>query len=94
VGFAPGGGHALIPVVGDTLDRRKAEEVIEAYAPDVLYHATAYKHVPLMENHPLEALQNNIFGTETVTEQPGNRGQKICLYLHRQGRPTHQRHGG
>ena len=56
----------VIPIVGDILDRLKIEEVIRAYAPDVLYHAAAYKHVPLMEEHPLEAMQNNIFGTEIV----------------------------
>lgn len=56
----------VIPIVGDILDRLKMEEVIQVYAPDVLYHAAAYKHVPLMEEHPLEAMQNNIFGTEIV----------------------------
>jgi FlaA1/EpsC-like NDP-sugar epimerase len=56
----------VVPVVGDILDRRKVEEVITAYAPEVIYHAAAYKHVPLMEAHPLEAIENNVFGTETV----------------------------
>ncbi len=56
----------IVPVVGDIGDRRKVEETIDIHAPDVLYHAAAYKHVPLMEAHPLEAIQNNIFGTETV----------------------------
>jgi FlaA1/EpsC-like NDP-sugar epimerase len=56
----------VVPVVGDILDRRKVEEVITAYAPEVIYHAAAYKHVPLTEAHPLEAIQNNVFGTETV----------------------------
>ncbi len=56
----------VIPVVGDILDRPRVEEVIETYAPDVLYHAAAYKHVPLMEEHPLGAIQNNVFGTEVL----------------------------
>jgi FlaA1/EpsC-like NDP-sugar epimerase len=56
----------VVPVVGDILDRQKVEEVITAYAPEVIYHAAAYKHVPLMEAHPLEAIENNVFGTETV----------------------------
>ncbi|MFQ5658311.1 MAG: polysaccharide biosynthesis protein, partial [Candidatus Methylomirabilales bacterium] len=58
----------VIPVVGDILDRQKVEEVIRVHAPDLVYHAAAYKHVPLMETHPLEAIQNNVFGTETVVE--------------------------
>jgi FlaA1/EpsC-like NDP-sugar epimerase len=56
----------VVPVVGDILDRQKVEEAITAYAPEVIYHAAAYKHVPLMEAHPLEAIENNVFGTETV----------------------------
>lgn len=56
----------VIPVVGDILDRRQMVELIEVYAPDILYHAAAYKHVPLMEQHPFQAVQNNVFGTETI----------------------------
>ena len=56
----------VVPVVGDILVRWKVEEVITAYAPEVIYHAAAYKHVPLMEVHPLEAIENKVFGTETA----------------------------
>jgi FlaA1/EpsC-like NDP-sugar epimerase len=42
----------VVPVVGDILDRQKVEEVITAHAPEVIYHAAAYKHVPLMEARP------------------------------------------
>lgn len=56
----------IVPIVGDILDRRRVEEVIRAHAPDLLYHAAAYKHVPLMEEHPLQAILNNVFGTEAV----------------------------
>jgi len=56
----------IIPVVGDILERTRVQEVVDTYNPDLVYHAAAYKHVPLMEAHPLEAIQNNIFGTETV----------------------------
>jgi len=56
----------VVPIVGDILDRQQVEEVIQTYAPAFLYHAAAYKHVPLMEEHPLRAIQNNVFGTEVV----------------------------
>lgn len=56
----------VVSVVGDILDRRHVAELIRAYTPDLLYHAAAYKHVPLMEEHPLEGIVNNVFGTEAV----------------------------
>ena len=56
----------VIPMIGDVTDRRKVEEVIEQYRPEVVFHAAAYKHVPLMESHPEEAMKNNLGGTITV----------------------------
>jgi FlaA1/EpsC-like NDP-sugar epimerase len=55
-----------VPIVGDILDEPKLREVVDSYRPEVVYHAAAYKHVPLMEAQPLEAIQNNVFGTEMV----------------------------
>lgn len=56
----------VVAVVGDIMDRRQLEEVIRDYNPDLLYHAAAYKHVPLIEAHPLEGIANNVFGTEAA----------------------------
>lgn len=56
----------VVPVVGDILDRRQVEELFDAHRPDVVYHAAAYKHVPLMEHQPLAAIENNVFGTENL----------------------------
>ena len=56
----------VVPVVGDILDGPKVAEVMRDFAPEVVFHAAAYKHVPLMEAQPLEAIQNNIFGTESI----------------------------
>src|SRR5918997_3960991 len=53
-------------VVGDILDAEKLDDVMNSYRPEVVYHAAAYKHVPLMEHHPIAAIQNNVFGTEAV----------------------------
>lgn len=71
----------IVPVVGDITDRCKLEETIGAHAPDVLYHAAAYKHVPLMETHPLEAIQNNVFGTETVALSARKGGLKKVVLI-------------
>src|SRR5690606_457089 len=49
-------------------DRERMFEVMNRYEPDVVYHAAAHKHVPLMESNPYEAVKNNIFGTKNVAE--------------------------
>jgi len=60
-----------IPVVGDILNRLQVEEVIRNYAPEIIYHAAAYKNVPLMEEQPFEAIRNNILGTEMLALAAG-----------------------
>ncbi|KMN36357.1 MULTISPECIES: nucleoside-diphosphate sugar epimerase/dehydratase [Lysinibacillus] len=61
-------GTDLIPIIADIQDRARIFEVIEQYRPDVIYHAAAHKHVPLMEDNPREAVKNNIFGTKNIAE--------------------------
>lgn len=61
-------GTILVPIIADIQDRARIFEVIEQYKPDVIYHAAAHKHVPLMEYNPTEAIKNNIFGTKNVAE--------------------------
>lgn len=58
----------IIPVIGDIQDRDRIFEVMKEHRPDVVYHAAAHKHVPLMEYNPQEAVKNNIFGTKNVAE--------------------------
>lgn len=58
----------ISPVICDVLDIDELREHVSAHAPEFIYHAAAYKHVPLMEDHPLDAIQNNIFGTEAVAQ--------------------------
>jgi FlaA1/EpsC-like NDP-sugar epimerase len=58
----------VVPLIGDIRDRRRVEAVISAYRPSLIYHAAAYKHVPVMEVHPVEAVKNNVFGTKIVAE--------------------------
>ena len=56
----------LISIIGDILDTRILERVIQEHGPDLIYHAAAYKHVPMMETHPVEAIRNNVQGTINV----------------------------
>ena len=53
-------------IVGSVRDLNKLESVFETYNPYLVFHAAAHKHVPLMENSPLEAIKNNVFGTYNV----------------------------
>jgi len=62
----PGVGIEL--VVADIRDREKMERIFGKYKPEVVFHAAAHKHVPMMEYHPDEAIRNNIIGTKNVTE--------------------------
>lgn len=58
----------IIPIIADIQDRVRLFEIISKYKPDVIYHAAAHKHVPLMEYNPREAVKNNIFGTKNIAE--------------------------
>lgn len=58
----------IIPIIADIQDRNRIFDIVSAYKPDVIYHAAAHKHVPLMEYNPMEAVKNNIFGTKNVAE--------------------------
>ena len=53
-------------VIGDITDVEKTKKVMRAVSPDVIFHAAAFKHVPLMEQHPEEAIKNNVMGTINV----------------------------
>lgn len=53
----------LVTVIGSVRDSRKVFQLFETYRPDIVYHAAAHKHVPLMEDSPCEAIKNNAIGT-------------------------------
>jgi FlaA1/EpsC-like NDP-sugar epimerase len=59
---------AVIPVLADCGDRPKMRQVLERYPPDVVFHAAAYKHVPMLEANPLQAVANNVLATRAVAE--------------------------
>jgi FlaA1/EpsC-like NDP-sugar epimerase len=58
----------FVPQIGDIRDRAAMEHVIRKHSVDSIFHAAAYKHVPMMEAHVVEAIENNVFGTQVVVE--------------------------
>ena len=56
------------PVIGDVRNRSRVTNIFKAYQPEVVFHAAAYKHVPMMEENPAEAANNNVRGTRIVAE--------------------------
>lgn len=57
-----------IAVIADVQDRLRIEQIFNEHRPQVVFHAAAHKHVPLMEANPAEAIKNNVFGTRNVAE--------------------------
>jgi len=55
-------------ILGSIRESNRLEEVFSRFKPDVVFHAAAHKHVPMMENNPLEAIKNNVFGTINVAK--------------------------
>jgi len=58
----------FIPIIADVRNRARIEQVFKEMRPDIVYHAAAYKHVPLMESYPNEAIQANVLGTKNMAD--------------------------
>jgi FlaA1/EpsC-like NDP-sugar epimerase len=73
-------GLQLVPVIGDIVDAAAVERVFETYHPSRVFHAAAYKHVPMMEMNAREAIRNNVIGTWRVADAAGRHGaEKFVL---------------
>ena len=71
----------IVPVICDITDRSRVEEVFEKYRPEVVIHAAAHKHVPLMELNPGEAVKNNMLGTKCVAEAADKYGTRSFVMI-------------
>ncbi len=61
-------GVKIVPVLGDVTNKAVLDEVFSKYLPSIVFHAAAYKHVPMVEDNPFEAILCNIFGTKLVAD--------------------------
>lgn len=71
----------IVPVIGDIRNRKRIEEVISRYKPEVIFHAAAYKHVPIMETNPAESVITNVSGTRIVAETAVRFGVQRFVYI-------------
>jgi FlaA1/EpsC-like NDP-sugar epimerase len=78
------------PEIGSVQNRTRLDEVFSQYRPSVVYHAAAYKHVPLMETHVFEAVENNVFGTLNMAEASMDHGVEdfVMISSDKAVRPT------
>ncbi|MEN7551152.1 nucleoside-diphosphate sugar epimerase/dehydratase [Rapidithrix thailandica] len=61
-------GNKITPIVADIRDKERLEAMFHEYQPDVIFHAAAYKHVPMMERHPVESVKVNVLGVKNVAD--------------------------
>lgn len=71
----------VIVLIVSVQNRRKIREIFEQYKPDLVFHAAAHKHVPLMEYSPCEAIKNNVFGTMNVASEANRSGVKRMVLI-------------
>jgi FlaA1/EpsC-like NDP-sugar epimerase len=69
------------PIIADVRDKERIHAIFAEFKPQVVFHAAAHKHVPLMESQPAEAVRNNIFGTKTVAEAADEFGAEAFVMI-------------
>ena len=80
----------LVTLIGSTYNETRVEQIFKRYKPDYVYHAAAYKHVPLMEDSPAEAIRTNVIGTFNVAKMADKYGAKkmVLVSTDKAVRPT------
>ena len=71
----------LVPIIGDLKDRDYVDWILAHLKADVVFHTAAYKHVPLMEENPVAAIENNFFGTENLLSASRDHGVKRFVHI-------------
>jgi FlaA1/EpsC-like NDP-sugar epimerase len=85
-----GDSFTLVPVLGSVSNTERLREVLGAWRPSIVYHAAAYKHVPMVEDNPGEGVRNNIFGTLNLARAAAAAGVKrfVLISTDKAVRPT------
>lgn len=80
----------IVPLLGSVVDEARVAEIMQTWVPDMVFHAAAYKHVPLVEHNPIEGLRNNVIGTLRVAELAVRMGVKdfVLVSTDKAVRPT------
>ena len=73
--------NAVVPIIGDVLDEARMRQVFERHRPQLVFHAAAHKHVPMMERQPIEAIRNNAFGTRCIADLAGEFGAERFVLI-------------
>jgi FlaA1/EpsC-like NDP-sugar epimerase len=74
-------GVNYLPLIADAGDEARMREIFGTYKPDVIFHAAAHKHVPLMETNPCEAIKNNVFATRSIAMLAGEFGANAFVLI-------------
>lgn len=74
-------GDKLKPYLGDVKDVASMDHLFYTYRPEIVFHAAAYKHVPVMESHPSEAVRNNVLGTKVLADLSEMYGVERFLFI-------------
>ncbi len=78
---AANSGVQIYPELVDVRNRDKLEKVFRLHCPEVIFHAAAFKHVPMMERHPEEAINNNVLGTRNIAQMADRYGSQSFIFI-------------
>ena len=73
--------RSILPIIGDVRNRDRVESQTRLYHPDIIFHAAAYKHVPMMEKYPCEAVRTNVLGTSIMADTALKYGVKKFIMI-------------
>jgi FlaA1/EpsC-like NDP-sugar epimerase len=71
----------LVPIIGDLKDSNYVDYILSQLKADAIFHTAAYKHVPMMEENPVAAIENNVFGTENLINSAEKHGIKRFVHI-------------